>query len=287
MVKFLNRDMDSAIEKMSIIRLFTKGTTHQHSYYELTYVLQGFATRITPDAKHTVKAGDFYLMPPLHVHGYADQQNFEIFSCLFMPECVDRTILNAPVVLSSTPNRILRLGMLEDLPIFDKIFHDSDGTVRTIIKRMEQEYADCQSGYIEMLGCLLLQILIYAYRTCQIRSPHRAVEQVIEFLKVHYAETVSLHTLSRLIGYTPQYLSSLFSQDVGMSIQSCLQRIRIEEACTLLSHTNMTTAEISEAVGYQDVRYFSKIFNRYMKISPKKYRITQSVCPCPSEETGM
>ena len=68
------------------------------------------------------------------------------------------------------------------------------------------------------------------------------------------------------------YLSSLFSEEVGISIQAFLQRMRIEEACRLLINTDLSMAEISTAVGYQDTRHFSKVFRRYQVVSPREYR---------------
>jgi two-component system response regulator YesN len=96
--------------------------------------------------------------------------------------------------------------------------------------------------------------------------------KIMEHLKSNYSKALSLEELSRLVDYTPQYLSSLFSNEVGMSIQEFLQRLRIEEACRLLSCTDLPVAEIAAAVGYRDTRHFSKVFRRYQTISPKEYR---------------
>ena len=137
---------------------------------------------------------------------------------------------------------------------------------------MEKEYNDCRTGYMEMLRCYLTQVLVSAARACEARVPHEAVAKVMEYLKSHYTEPLSLDTLSELVGYTPQYLSSLFSEDVGMSIQIFLQRMRIEEACRMLAHTNLSVSEISAAVGYQDTRHFAKVFRRHQVISPREYR---------------
>ena len=81
-----------------------------------------------------------------------------------------------------------------------------------------------------------------------------------------------MQQLSELTDYTPQYLSSLFSEEMGMSIQVFLQQLRVEVACNLLSGTFLSTAEVAAEVGYQDTRHFSKVFRRYRGLSPKEYR---------------
>ena len=260
--------------KIQILRLTPKGFTHQHSYFELVYVLRGTATRIMSDAKIPVSAGDYYVANPLTAHGYEDIRDLEVIHCLFYPECIDRALTDCPSISSLLSNRILRFGVPVDIPIADRVFHDADGSVRRIFKNMERESADCRTGYMEMLRCYLTQMLVCAARACETRFPHEAVTKVMEYLKIHYAEPLSLDILSQLVGYTPQYLSSLFSDEVGMSIQVFLQRMRIEEACRLLTHTSLSMAEVAASVGYQDTRHFSKVFRRYQIISPREYRKT-------------
>lgn len=271
---FVTHNTYSGDGKIQILRLTPREYTHQHIYFELVYVLRGSAKRKMPDATIGVAAGDYYVANPLTAHGYEDIQDFEIISCLFLPEYIDRALADCPSISSLLSNRILRFGVPVDIPIADRVFHDADGSVRRIIKNMEREHAECRTGYMEMLRCYLTQLLVHAARASETRFPHDAVTKVMEFLKVHYAEPLCLETLSTLVGYTPQYLSSLFSDEVGMSIQIFLQRMRIEEACRLLSQTNLSVTEVAASVGYQDTRHFSKVFRRHQIISPREYRKT-------------
>lgn len=245
---------------------------HQHIFFELIYVLHGRATRRLEDTLTPVEAGDYYVIDPRSVHCYEDMEGLEILSCLFLPEYIDRALADCPSLSSLLSNRILRFGVPVDMPIADRTFHDTDGSVKRIIKHMEKEHADCRTGYMELLRCYLTQVLVCAARACETRVPHEAVTRVMEYLKAHYAEPLSLQQLSELTDYTPQYLSSLFSEEMGMSIQVFLQQLRVEEACTLLASTFLSTAEVAAEVGYQDTRHFSKVFRRYRGVSPKEYR---------------
>lgn len=262
---------------IQIQRLFPRPFTHQHIYFELIYVLQGSAIRKMTDAQIPVSAGDYYVSNPLSAHGYEDTQDFEIISCLFLPESCDTALKDCPSISGLLSNQILRFGVAVDLPIADRILHDTDGSVRRLFKKMEREYVDRATGYAEMLRCYLIQALVRAVRACEEFSSNNAVTAVMKYLKEHYAEPLSLSTLSQLAGYTPQYLSSLFRHDAGISIQEFLQRLRIEEACKLLVQTTLPTVEIAAAVGYQDTRHFSKLFRRFQGISPKEYRKSKNI----------
>ena len=269
---FFPQESGEADGNIQILRLTPKGFTHQHKYFELVYVLRGKATRMMADDRIPVSAGDYYVANPRSAHGYEDLQNLEVIHCLFYPEHIHQALKDCPSISSLLSNRILRFGVPMDIPIADRVFHDTDGSVRRIVKSMEREYAERRTGYMEMLRCYLTQVLVQATRASETPFPHDAITKVMEHLKSHYAEALSLEALSKLADYTPQYLSSLFSSEVGMSIQEFLQRLRTEEACRLLANTNLPMAEIAAAVGYQDTRHFSKVFRRYQTISPKEYR---------------
>lgn len=259
--------------KIRILRLCPRANyMHQHIFFELVYVLQGSATRRIEEALIPVSAGDYYVTDPFSAHCYEDTRDFEILSCLFLPEYIDRALADCPSISSLLSNRTLRFGIPVDLPIADRAFHDTDGSVKRIIKHMEREHTDQRTGYMELLRCYLTQVLVCAARACETRVPHEAVTTVMEYLKSNYMQPLSLQTLSQLAGYTPQYLSSLFSEELGMSIQIFLQQLRIEEACKLLSRTKLSMADVAAAVGYQDSRHFSKVFRRYRNLSPREYR---------------
>ena len=269
---FLSRDSDSTSGKISLMRVVPEASAHQHAYCELIYVLQGTAIRKMQNAEIPVRAGDFYLTTPFTVHGYADVVDMEMISCIFMPELFDRAFCESPHISAALSNQSAGADTQATLSMPNRIFNDFDGTVRQFFLKMEKEQANCHSGYQESLRSYLTLILVYAYRSFEPRSPNLVITQIMEFLKVHYAEPISLNTLGELVGYTPQYVSKLFSQEVGMPFQFFLQQYRMEQACVLLSCTEMSTAEVAAAVGYQDARHFSKLFRRYQNISPHEYR---------------
>ena len=264
----------SANDKIQIQRYMPTGFTHQHAFFEFIYVLKGTAVREMPDAQIPVGTGDYYISNPCSAHGYSNMQNFEIASCHFLPKHLDRALSDCPSVSLLLSNQFLRFGVPTDLPIADRVFHDADGSVRQIVRQMENEQAEHPTGYLEMLRCYLTQILVHTVRAYEVRTSNNAINKVVDYLQEHYAHPLSLAALAELTGYTPQYLSSLFGREVGMSIQKFLMRIRIAQACELLDNTNMSIAEIANAVGYQDVQHFSRLFRQHQKQSPRTYRKT-------------
>lgn len=57
-----------------------------------------------------------------------------------------------------------------------------------------------------------------------------------------------------------------------MTLSDFLGRIRIEKAKTLLLNPQIRIAQIAEMVGYQDEKYFSKVFKKMEGFTPNEYR---------------
>ncbi|MBQ9977571.1 MAG: helix-turn-helix domain-containing protein [Clostridia bacterium] len=249
---------------------------HRHIFFELVYIVNGTATHHLGEEKTKLNAGDFFIIDTGSAHCYRDTKDFEIVNCLFLPEYVDRALSSCTSLSSLLSNQVLRFGVPMDICAADRIFHDDDGTIGKIIKNMEDEFNEKQTGYIELLRCHLTQILVYAVRTSeedeQSRTFHPATKSIVSYLKEHFAEPLSLENLSLSLNYTPQYLSNLFRKDTGMTIQLFLQRLRVEKACNLLDNQDLRLAEVARMVGYNDVKHFSMVFKAHKGVTPKEFR---------------
>ena len=80
-----------------------------------------------------------------------------------------------------------------------------------------------------------------------------------------------------LINLSPQYISSLFKKEVGVSLSEYILKCKIDEAKYLLTHTNYSILEISTLLCFHDQSYFTKTFKRFTGITPKKYASKSSI----------
>ena len=249
---------------------------HRHVFFELVYVVSGTATHYLMEETTKIQAGDYFIVDKGSIHCYRDVRDFQIINCLFLPEYIDRALADCPSLSSLLSNQMLRFGLPVNIQTADRIFHDANGVIGRILKTMEQEYAAKGTGYMELLRCYLTQVLVCAVRASEeadrIRTPHRATTAIVDHLRCHYAEPLSLTELSRKLNYTPQYISSLFHKDTGMSLQEFLQRMRIEGACRLIEQGEQQLARIAQAVGYSDVKHFAQVFRRIKGVSPREFR---------------
>ncbi len=98
------------------------------------------------------------------------------------------------------------------------------------------------------------------------------VDTVINYIKDHLEERLSIQSLSSMIHLSPNYLGKIFFQKTGIFINQYITTCRINKACELLHQTDLPINVIGERVGVPNPHYFSKLFRDNMGMSPSKYR---------------
>jgi two-component system response regulator YesN len=98
------------------------------------------------------------------------------------------------------------------------------------------------------------------------------IEQVKSFIEENYDKDISLKDISSRIFMNPNYLCTLFKNEVGETINNYMTRVRMEQAMKLLRETDLKVFEIAERVGYSNTNYFSYTFKKYTGQAPVEYR---------------
>jgi len=98
------------------------------------------------------------------------------------------------------------------------------------------------------------------------------VMQIIDYVKAHYHEPITLHQLSDRLYLSPNYLCSFFKQKTGMTIFEFIKLYRIETAKVLLATTTFRVYEIAEQVGFSNSSYLCRVFKELTGISINEYK---------------
>ncbi|UUZ95489.1 response regulator [Paenibacillus sp. P25] len=100
----------------------------------------------------------------------------------------------------------------------------------------------------------------------------RIVGRAIDYLKHHYTQNISLQEVADHVAMSKNYFSELFKKDTGQNFIDYLIRLRLKRACELLRTTTLKVYEVAEMSGFNDVKYFGKVFKKVMRMSPAEYR---------------
>lgn len=93
-----------------------------------------------------------------------------------------------------------------------------------------------------------------------------------QYVQQNYEKNVSLEDVSKVLYLHPSYFSSLFKKEEGCNFSEYLTQYRITKSKELLKDPRLNISEVGKMVGYQDAKYFSKVFFRVTGIKPSDYR---------------
>lgn len=100
----------------------------------------------------------------------------------------------------------------------------------------------------------------------------RRMDNIVGYLKEHYTEEVSLDKLANRFFQSREHISRRFKQEQGINISNYLSQLRIEQAQRWLSQTDERIYSIAISLGYQNEKYFSKLFKKEVGMTPAQYR---------------
>jgi Response regulator containing CheY-like receiver domain and AraC-type DNA-binding domain len=105
----------------------------------------------------------------------------------------------------------------------------------------------------------------------QTQAQH-VVKRATEYIDEHYSEDLSLRQVADYVGISQGYLSSLFKQKLDINFIDYVNQVRVNHACIYLQQNYFKTYEIAYKMGFNDEKYFSKVFKKVKGLSPMQYR---------------
>lgn len=106
----------------------------------------------------------------------------------------------------------------------------------------------------------------------EIDSKEHYVRAAIEYIKDHYQQNISIAEVAAHLHICKSYLFRIFKVETRYTFIEYLTYFRIKKAIELLQNKPVKIYEIAGQVGYQDYRYFSAIFKRYVGINPSDFK---------------
>ena len=159
------------------------------------------------------------------------------------------------------------------------VFHPAD--IASFVSILTELYnLASASDYIrdmrinEKLGVLLTLLMEQSWHPESVTISRKRLElaTVKAYLDEHYTKKIALDDLEEHFFINKFYLSKIFKETYGTTINNYLISKRITRAKQLLRFTDLTVDEIGAAVGMADANYFSRMFRKVEGSSPREYR---------------
>lgn len=97
-------------------------------------------------------------------------------------------------------------------------------------------------------------------------------KRALVFLSGHFAEPLTRWRLAEAVGASEDYLTRIFSRELGISPWEFLNRYRVQRAKRLLLERSASVAAVGEMVGFREQAYFSRVFKKIAGCSPFEWR---------------
>lgn len=147
--------------------------------------------------------------------------------------------------------------------------------IRAIFEQMQQKaehYQECVKG---LVYALLFEIARYNGRrvmTSGSKSNVLQLENAIEYVEEHYAETFKIVDLADECHMSETHFRRVFQQKMNMTPVEYVNFVRVKKACELIDKTDSSMEEVAEKVGFATPSTFNRNFRRIIGTSPYQWK---------------
>lgn len=100
----------------------------------------------------------------------------------------------------------------------------------------------------------------------------RAVRQAKQYVLNHMNQPVGAVDVAQALGMNPSYFSAIFKKETGENFTNYVNGVKMEQAKQLLRQPACKVYEVCRQVGFEDAKYFAKLFRRTTGMTPSEYR---------------
>ncbi|AIQ48368.1 AraC family transcriptional regulator [Paenibacillus sp. FSL R7-0273] len=104
------------------------------------------------------------------------------------------------------------------------------------------------------------------------KTPEQLMNQAVKYISERLNHDLGIEEVAGKIGISSSYFCLLFKNRFAVTFVEYVTQQRIEAAKFMLASTDKSIAAISAGVGYQERRYFTKVFQKQTGMTPKEYR---------------
>lgn len=256
---------------------YTMPMKHFHNEYEIYYLLEGERYYFIEKETYYVKKGSLVLVNHNQIHktGFVGK-SFHDRILIELKEEPFASFFSLTKTLSLSTLFSKYYGVIE---LDEKDQKIVEGLLFGIVSEIKSK----SLGYEFMVQQKLAELLLLALRKKQeigiltkcstANTPkHLKVHEVANFIVNHSKDCSSLDVLAKRFYVSKCYMSRIFKEVTGFTVNEYINIHRIQKAQELLISSEYNITEVSELVGYESITYFEKVFRKYTETTPLKYR---------------
>ncbi|HSN40447.1 MAG TPA: AraC family transcriptional regulator [Burkholderiales bacterium] len=259
---------------------------HRHEYFQLQLHLAGRTEHQIGARVLSLMPGSLCFVSPYRIHRAGRTPGSKFFVINFEQRFLRPALDVDPLDLEDVPlERAPELAPFLFQEYMDFRLRGADlRLARSLCADMALE--DMRRGFcsLEIIHSQLLRLLTMVCRRheekllqlaaerAQLRSRRDALSRVLRYVRENAGARITLTDAAASAHLSPNYLTHLLKKETGKTFVELVTARRMEKARELLSQTTLRVAEIAEAVGFEDVSYFTRRFRQHFRAGPREYR---------------
>lgn len=256
---------------------FTMPDVHTHyNDYEVYYLLEGERCYFIGTKIYHLKQGGLVFVRRNVIHKTALSREAHHDRILLE---ISRSYLES--VFAITGELTLH-DFFQDDCIILSLESEEQNFITELLLALGRELGTKNSGFRLLAKSLVAELFIYAKRMENKTNPsassrtddprHRQIEQIACYIAENCCSPLSLNSIAEQFYMNKCYLSRIFKEITGFTVNGYLHARRIQKARSLLIQNSMNISEVSEAAGYENLTYFERVFKKHTGMSPLEYR---------------
>lgn len=257
----------------------------QHDFPEIFYVMQGTATIFIDSKKYFLGEGQMILYPPNAFHG--ERIPTRRGTCVagiisFVSDSAALEELYHKVITLSYAQMEAYLKLLEEsIPLFE--------TVREPVYLGMRPKESADPRRLQNMKNLLELFLLDVLQNPDPKSNREAFlqlrfEEAEGYFRSNLHRRISSEQAARELNMSVFFLRSLIKKQKNCGITDYFLQLKVNKAKELLVNTAMNVSEISLALGFSSVHYFSRLFKKKTGLSPLQYAAGKMKNPMGGKE---
>ncbi len=226
---------------------------HWHEFYEIEYVTSGSGTVYINDKAYDLTPNTLLFLSPVDFEKIDVHSPLSIINLAFGDELISSkliSLLPSSAVVQNYPDTIFKL-LLQEASINDKWYFNK---------------------YSRLVNCILIDIVRNFSKTNE-SMESAPILKALNYMHLNFKNQITLQQISKYVGLSPTYFSTVFGKKMNTSFKSYLSSLRLNYAAKLLIISDISTTEICYASGFNDFSNFARAFKGEFLVSPSKYRL--------------
>ena len=227
---------------------------HGHNFFELEFIVDGTGIYEIDGIEYEIKKNTLFFMTPANLHALRNA-NATLINVMFSHE-------------QGKEKNDIAIFMANS-PCFT--FEANDGVFLCSILKELVKVNDTDTSYALLLINCIMNKLYYSFKSPKSHLPNYTQQAVIYMLE-NFQNDISLNDVSKHIGLSDAYFSTVFRKQTTINFKDYLDDIRFSYAKKLLSLTSLSIKEIIFKSGFRDYANFTRRFKQKYNVTPTDYR---------------